>query len=261
MRKMESGGKMKLGIAYNVFDGEELLEGSIAQIRHVADYIVAIVQTTSNHGNQYTGGYEECLRLADMGLLDEVVVVQPKSGAAWQKEREKRSLGLVYCLRNGCTHFVSMDCDEYYDGDLFENAFNRFRKSSFDASACRLRTYYKLPTLRLYPNEDYWVPLFHKVDANSRFIDKYPVYCDPTRRISCTNFLSFQRDEIEMHHFSFVRSNIRRKLDNSSAKRNFEKDIDAHVEQWFKAKAGDTINYFGEGKRLVEVENIFKIEL
>ena len=42
---------MKLGISYNLFDGEELLEKSINQIRNLVDYISVVYQITSNYGN------------------------------------------------------------------------------------------------------------------------------------------------------------------------------------------------------------------
>ena len=42
---------MKLGVAYNVFDAEELLEYSINSIREFADYVVVVAQETSNYGN------------------------------------------------------------------------------------------------------------------------------------------------------------------------------------------------------------------
>jgi hypothetical protein len=43
---------MRLGISYNVFDGEELLESSIKLIRDNVDFISVVYQTTSNFGNQ-----------------------------------------------------------------------------------------------------------------------------------------------------------------------------------------------------------------
>ena len=42
---------MKLGVSYNIFDGEELLEGSIKQIKDQVDYISVVYQTISNFGN------------------------------------------------------------------------------------------------------------------------------------------------------------------------------------------------------------------
>lgn len=250
---------MKLGIAYNVFDGEELLEGSIVQIRHIADYIVALVQTISNHGNEYFGGYDECIRLAQLGLIDEVVIVHTTGQSAGMKEKAKRQIGVNYCTAKGCNIMAHMDCDEYYHQHQFKAAYERFAQSNFTASACLMQTYYKKPTLKLNPPEEYYVPLFHRVSMGDGMVDKYPVYSDPTRRMQASKFLPFTRNEIEMHHFSFVRHNIRRKLENSSARRNFERDIDKHVNQWFAATENSVIDYFGTEKRLIECENLFDI--
>lgn len=37
-------GPVKLGVAYNVFDGEELLEASIASVRPLAQYVCVVYQ-------------------------------------------------------------------------------------------------------------------------------------------------------------------------------------------------------------------------
>ena len=39
---------MKIGVSYNLFDGEELLESSIKSIRKNVDYISVVYQTISN---------------------------------------------------------------------------------------------------------------------------------------------------------------------------------------------------------------------
>ena len=44
---------MKLGVSYNVFDGEELLESSIKSIRDNVDHISVVYQTISNFGNDF----------------------------------------------------------------------------------------------------------------------------------------------------------------------------------------------------------------
>ncbi len=41
----------KLGAAYNVFDGEELLWRSIESIRPVVQFVAVVYQTTSNFGD------------------------------------------------------------------------------------------------------------------------------------------------------------------------------------------------------------------
>jgi len=52
---------MLLGLAYNLFDGEELLEYSIKSIRKNVDFICVVWQKISNHGEQCNEGLEELL--------------------------------------------------------------------------------------------------------------------------------------------------------------------------------------------------------
>jgi hypothetical protein len=49
------------------------------------------------------------------------------------------------------------------------------------------------------------------------------------------NSLILKREEIEMHHGSYIRDNIRTKLENSSASTNFKNDIEKitnHYNNW-----------------------------
>lgn len=43
---------MKLGLSYNLWDGEELLISSLQNIRDVVDYISIVYQNISNHGEE-----------------------------------------------------------------------------------------------------------------------------------------------------------------------------------------------------------------
>ena len=56
----------------------------------------------------------------------------------------------------------------------------------------------------------------------------FPVLVDPTRRMEPGKCKIFTREEIEMHHMSYVRKDIKVKLTNSSASPNF-KNIDKIV--------------------------------
>ena len=68
---------IKIGVVYNVFDGEELLEGSIRSIREKVDFIVILFQTVSNFGNQYEQSKIESEKLLEMGLVDEIRQYSP----------------------------------------------------------------------------------------------------------------------------------------------------------------------------------------
>jgi hypothetical protein len=157
------------------------------------------------------------------------------------------------CQDAGCTHFMSMDCDEYYD--RLEFALAMETAEQYDGTACELYTYFKSPTLRLEKIEDYSVPLIHKID-NQTHGSRYPVYCDPTRGLKTSNFYMFKREEIMMHHFSWVRTDIHQKVRNSSAKKNLDKS--SWLQDYENAKEGSYVSLYD--CQLIAVPNRFEIQ-
>lgn len=252
----------KIAAIYNVWDGEELLAGSIAQIRPFVDYVVGLVQTRSNIGELYRGGIDEMDRLYSEGIINGYRHFDPLSGVhPSQNERAKRQDLIDGIKCHDIDIIIQLDCDEYYQPHQFEKALKRFIASGMDGSFCKLRTFYKEPTLQLLPTEEYYVPLFHRLTPETKTGVKYPVLVDPTRGLSGKTFLEFSRSEIEMYHYSFIRNDIGRKLRNSSARKNFERDMEKHINQWENAKEGNKIDYFGHDKQLVRVPNYFNIQI
>jgi hypothetical protein len=135
------------------------------------------------------------------------------------------------------------------------------KEGGYDSSACQMTTYYKEPIYRLDPKEEYYVSLIYKINNNSSYVMgvPFPVLVDPTRRMNTTNCRIFTRDEIEMHHMSYVRKNIERKVRNSSAKVNFESWIPEFLEYFNKWGEGDDALMPGRppGRyKLIKVENL-----
>jgi hypothetical protein len=230
---------MKLGASYNLFDGEELLKDSILSIRDNVDYISVVFQIVSNFGNYAKSDITGLLtELTDQGLIDEVVHYSPDlTKHPHENEREKRNIGLQLSLKNGCSHHISMDADEFYDREQFKVAKSIIEDSDFDSSACRLLTYYRNDHTVLDPMEDYFVPFIYRIYKNSLFEPtEWPVLVDPTRRIIPGKFHEFTPNWLVMHHFSYVRNNIRSKLENSSAKQNWDQkmmgNLIHHYSQW-----------------------------
>lgn len=258
---------MKLGVSYNVFDGEELLEKSIRQIRDSVDFISVVVQQISNYGNPSSSELIEIINDLHVNkkLIDHVVMYEPTLTAnPHSNEIYKRNLGLFFSKRNGCTHHMSMDTDEFYTKEQFEFLKETMISGDWDSSACQMTTYYKLPTYRLEPKEDYYVSLIYKIRDNVEYVfgQNFPVLVDPTRRMSPGRCIMFNREEIEMHHMSYVRNDISRKVNNSSAKINFNQSIPEFIEKFNNWKEGDKGILLGIPVRevdLVKVDNIFNI--
>ena len=267
---------MKLGVAYNVFDGEELLEYSINSIKAFVDFIVVVAQETSNYGNTNPNLRKTLLELKEKGLIDLIHWYTPNliydkkgnilSENGYENEQVKRQIGLDLCKDNECRIFSSMDCDELYFADEYCFAKEDFIAGNYDSSFCQMRTFYKSAEYQITPLESYYVPLFYKIDKNTKFtfefVPPYPVKIDPTRRIKAGHSLIYTRDEIEMYHYSYVRKSIKTKIENSSA-RNEQKYSDLiinHYNNFNKVTDGGLLL----GKTLVDlikVENKFNIEL
>ena len=267
---------MKLGVAYNVFDGEELLEYSIKSIKAFVDFIVVVAQETSNYGNTNPNLRKTLLELKEKGLIDLIHWYTPNliydkkgnilSENGYENEQVKRQIGLDLCKDNECRIFSSMDCDELYFADEYCFAKEDFIAGNYDSSFCQMRTFYKSAEYQIIPLENYYVPLFYKIDKNTKFtfefVPPYPVEIDPTRRIKCGHTLIYTRDEIEMYHYSYVRKSIETKIENSSA-RNEQKNSDLiinHYNNFNKITDGGLLlgNTLVD---LIKVENVFNIRI
>jgi len=223
---------MKLGISYNIFDGEELLEESIKSIRNEVDYISVVYQEISNFGNRCNKELVPLLKkLKSDGLIDELYKYKPQlNSGGHTNEITKRNIGLFLSEGNGCTHHMAMDSDEFYTEKQLQYLKETMLSEDLDSSACQMITYYKEPIYRLEPKEEYYVSLIFKIKRGKQYVMgcPFPVLVDPTRRMEPGKCKIFTREEVEMHHMSYVRKDIKVKLTNSSASPNF-KNIDKIV--------------------------------
>tara|TARA_R110000822_G_scaffold47109_4_gene125162 strand:- start:14210 stop:15013 length:804 start_codon:yes stop_codon:yes gene_type:complete len=267
---------MKLGISYNIFDGEEMLPFSINNLRPFAHHISVVYQTTSNYGNACNPKLVEKLEmLLGYGLIDKLFLFEPeiryeKNGKdiSWKSgmynEQQKREIGLKISRANDCDAFLSLDCDELYDPKEFKFAMDEFEKGGFDTSFTKILTYYKLPTMQLDPPEEYYAPLFYKIKTNTKyeFLDDYPVKIDRTRMVKAGHTRVFTRKEIQMYHYAYVRHNLKSKVKNSSAQSDVATGdlFISFFDKWNKAEDNAQLI---DGRRygLIQVENKFKIKI
>ncbi len=251
---------MRLAAIYNVWDGCELLKGSMLSIKDHVDLIIIVYQDVSNFGEKYDP-------LPDMDIMDILedtkiifhkYILKVENG--FSNETNKRNIGLQIARDNYCSHFLHLDCDEYYEN--FLEAKREYLEADKDGSVCKMFTYFKYPTLRFEQEDNYFVPFIHKIKPHSICGAKtfsYPYYVDPTRKVNEANISLLKT---RMHHFSWVRKDIysiERKIRNSSAKINIEKSQllkDYYSED---CKAGFYVTDFRQ--KLIEVENKFNINI
>ena len=244
---------MKLAAIYNVWDGVELLYGSMKCLKDEVDVFILVWQDKSNFGEAYNP--MDDFKVPDFGCEVLLVKYEPQNSGGMTNEILKRNLGLQYAKEEGCTHFLHLDCDEYYED--FGALKQQFLASGAKGSVCKILTYFKKPILRLENEDNYYVPFIHELNekTNAGNYD-YPYYVDPTRKINESNVILL---DVYMHHFSWIRKDIERKVRNSSAKHNIERSqllIDYYSKE---TKAGTFLVDYNQ--KLIEVENLFNINI
>ena len=254
---------MKLGVSYNLFDGEELLAYSIRPIRAHVDHISVVYQTVSNHGNMVDVPLEQILQaLMKENLIDELYCYEPDlSVEPCINETNKRNIGLQLAKNCGCTHFINMDVDEFYDTEEFRYCKNFIENNAIGCSAAKIVSYIKEPIYRIEGVRDAYVSFICALDNSSEIVlnTQFPVLVDPTRRFSGDQkFHLFDEQTIVMHHMGLVRRNLEKKFANSSSKA-----IDALRKHTLAWKAGNNFKYTDDGQELnvLEVDNKFNIDI
>ena len=211
---------MKLGVSYIVFDGCELLEQSINQIRPFVDHICVVYQTTSWFGAQMSTNDIDTLRslkarrvISELINFTSFVPLRDHSMSSVLKakkyEKAKRQVGLSNCIGAKCTHYLGMDVDEFYDRTQFAAAKAYIEANDIGASACRFVNYVHLPTISRGLDTSR-VPFICKIAPNSEMRRDFFTKCDPTRGIFPLfgKHHEFSQVELVMHHMETVRRNL-----------------------------------------------------
>ena len=259
---------MRLGVSYNLFDGEELLEHSIRCIREKVDYISIVYQTVSNYGHACSDDLIDTLnRLKSMGLVDELQIYTPKmfsrdKNNASYNELEKRNIGLNISRRNNCTHHMSIDCDEFYVPEQFEYMKATFAEGDYDSAVCHYTNYYNDSIYKIdETHHEAYVSTIYRVNDDTAYTFRSknsPVKIDPTRKTNNKNYIVFDRLEVEMHHMSIVRKDLRRKYMSSTYNKHGFKDVESAIrcyDRWeYPEKA---ISPHGGSFNLTKIDRIF----
>lgn len=247
-----------------VFDGEELLEFAIKSIRHVVDYVSVTYQSVSYFGNKVDESLLDLLqRLQQEGLIDDLLYYETDLNIHHkQNELNLRNLGLTASKNAGCTHHISADVDEFYKPDELISVKNVMSNENYDFSMVTYITYYKNPTYLIIPHLKNLITFIHPVDNKYEINDLFPFKIEPTRRFTKYQKCKiFSMDEIVIHHMSFIRKDIRKKLENSDSGKFY--NIGQFVSKFNKYKLGDRLCVLPDflNRRTIEVPNIFNINI
>lgn len=245
---------MKLCATYTIFNGMELLEKSMESVYDNVDVIMLCFQEISNHGNRNPHLIEDLRQYTGKKIIK--VPFHPTSKDPKENERFKLQLRIDRAKAEGCTHYIGMACDHFYIPADFKRAKEKAKDYYCTLSA--IHTYYKEPTFRLEPIEDYYCPFINFLHPRTKVIrGVYKWKTDPSNVVSPqpTQYL-FKEDEIVLHHYSMIRDSIQDKFNNAAARGNFKDKIPHHVEQFDSHKLGDKVDYYG-GRITVKSPNYF----
>lgn len=233
--------RIKIAALYSVFDGEEFLESSINQIRHHVDGVFCFYQTKGYGGQVYTGGKEEVQRLMDLKLINGSIQSE-------HNEKQKRINMVEFVRLLGYTHFIFIDCDEFYHSEEFAKAKKEAIKHK--ATVCKMQTYFKKPNWTI-GIDNYFVPFICKISSLQYGIKWFNFIVDPTRHTKEKPI----EVNITMHHYSWVRKDIERKINNSNARYNILKsDL---IQDYNNAELGTIIKHWN--KPIYETQDKFKL--
>lgn len=245
-----------------VFDGEELLEFAVKAIRKEIDFICVTYQTTSYFGNNGDPEIHELMRrLKDQGFIDQYIYYEPDLTLT-PKENELilRNIGLEASKNNGCTHHISADVDEFYNSNQLVYAKENIGNSDF--SVAPLQGYYKDPTYLIVPVQKLLVTFIHPVENCYVYNKNFPFKIEITRRLEkFKEYRVFNSNEMIIHHMSYVRKDIRKKLLNSDNGKFYTK-FEKFIQDFNDYQLGDRLKIVPDfiNRRTVQVENQFNIK-
>lgn len=212
---------MKLGVSYNLFNGEELLEASIRSIRKQVDYINIVWQNKSWTNEPANPKLKLLLNdLIKEGLVDNLIeydfdkVVDP-----WKMAIKKKNIGIGDLRAAGCTHFLLMDADEFYIEEEFEKAKKFILENRITHSACPIYDYRPSYCYRMRDVQSYSVSFICKLNRRTKITGRNSMPCliDSLRTAAFCPFVHkfYYFNNVAMHHMTGVRRNYKSKLDNT----------------------------------------------
>lgn len=249
---------MKLVALFTVYNGLELLPDSIAAITPHVYGVICAFQNVSNKGevNPYVGDYCESLGLHCIEFVPDLTVNTKAN------ERAKHDMMLQYAKAQGYTHAILLATDHFYTGHQIEWAKADVIANDLDVTATAMHTYYKKPTWRVDPIEDYSMPFIIALRPDTRCerVPSFPWHVDPSVQVNtCQRSRHYTPEEVLLHHYSMIRVDIADKFRNAAASMRWKPEqVAAFISEFEGAKLGDSISYF-KGRRLVEAPNHFNL--
>lgn len=237
----------KLGLGIVAFEGTEHIKNITYEIRDLCDYIVICLQEISYDGSIHISqdDIDECNHLLECKLIDDIIWFEPKDMHEDAKDKnavprmietDKRNFILDYLQSKECSHALIIDSDEFYNHDDFKNAKNVINvNEQMVVTYCEYINYYRdYEHILVWPFHSY-VPFVSEIKYRFSFDrGSFDRPSDPTRRYAIPDkgmYHIFPYNVIKMHHLSWIRINIEKKIASWSAKKYFanEKNLEENI--------------------------------
>jgi hypothetical protein len=253
---------MKFCAIYNVWDDWDIFDESLKNIYYQVDGVVIVSSLLSNFGERGKAKTIYNEKIIHYNFEPDLKL-DPRTN-----ETAKRNYGIQKARELGYTHFLMMDADEFYEPEEFKNELKRFEDPNLLGLVCRVKCYFRSPELTI-GYDTTLVPFIHKLTPEIRcefnknypfawtstdgvpYTEKKQIRIDPTRSMNLTS--GVQWSEISMHHMSWIRSDVKKKIRNSTARQNIENS--SIVRDYVNAKEGYFCKFYG--KTLERSPNIF----
>lgn len=252
---------MRLCAIYNCWDDWDLLNHSIENIGPLVDGVIIVWSRMSNYGE--AGESTEAKITTKHKSITTYQCEPDLRLSAQANETMKRNRALRDAYITGYTHFVTMDCDEFYNPVDFLREKARFEtEPDLVGLVSPVQCFFKSPTLTIGLDVTL-VPFIHKLTATiaHTFNKKYPfawskdqIRIDPTRSLNI--HAGVKMSTATMFHMSWVRSDVRKKIRNSTAKANIERSTTL-IDDYKNAAPGYYCRFYE--RTLHEVPNYFSI--
>jgi hypothetical protein len=247
---------MKLLAIYTVFNGCELLQASVKQIRPFVDEVLIVKQTTSNRGQKIKQEDQDVLMKIDSRMITFTPALHLN---AKENERQKMQQAIDWAKERNYTHFILLATDHFYKPEEIKAAIEMYKANPVDVTATKMYTYYKHPTWRLTPIEDYVMPFICRIHNHTHVtkINNYPWRVDPSVRITpAGSFYLYKPEEIMLHHYSMIRKDIRHKFENAAANQNWGDKVQYFIDEYsnYDIKTNPGVSYFG-GRKIEVVKD------
>ena len=279
--------KYKLGLAINAFEGTEHLFNIISEVRDLVDLVVVGLQKKSYLGEAIDmTDVREVEELIREKLVDKMLWIDTDSNKFSRvQECDKRNKLIDFLENEGCTHQLVIDSDEFYTHNSFQRARDFIYDNDIEVSYCRYLNYFgsgkvdDYKTYLVYPFHDgNFVPFISKISYRFKWQSRdFPKPSDPTRRydrpkvfkrnakgeVLKTNsgypvidhylkdYYEFSWNELKMHHFSWIRNDIRKKMRGWSSR--------VYFHDWYELvdRAADRFQRFADGDKEGEAILLF----